>query len=86
MPKSQIESVITTDSQLLPLSEAFEKVLPKGSKTPSYMSRWRWANHGIRDPKNSRRRVKLEIVLIGRRPYTTREAIFAFAKARGNAR
>ena len=70
-PVANAERRISTDEELITLSEA-AKCLPKvNGKKPAICTLWRWCRKGLRG-------IFLEYVRVGRKICTTREALLRF--------
>jgi hypothetical protein len=60
---------------LIPLNQAIRTEIPG---TPSVSTAWRWINRGLAPAETSEPRIKLAVLYVGNKPYTTRTAIREF--------
>ena len=76
-----IEFAETKD--LIPLSKAIRTEIPGA---PSVTTTWRWVTRGLAPAVDGEPRVKLAVVYVGNKPFTTRTAIRDFIERATQAR
>lgn len=70
-------------NDLIPLNQAIRSEIP-GS--PSTSTVWRWITRGLAAADDSQPRIRLSILYVGNRPFTTRDAIREFIEKSSQAR
>jgi hypothetical protein len=68
---------------LMPLNQAIRQEIP-GHMAPS--TPWRWATRGLAPATDGEPRIKLEVLYVGNRPHTTKQAIREFLQRATAAR
>lgn len=70
-------------SELLPLKKAIQSEIPSAVAISTV---WRWATKGLAPAHDGEPRIKLEVIYVGNRPHTTRQAIRDFLHRATEAR
>ena len=70
-------------SELLPLKRAIQQEIPIAVAISTV---WRWATKGLLPGKDGEPRIKLEVLYVGNRPHTTRQAVRDFLSRATQAR
>lgn len=72
---------VSLDQNYLPVGVARRELIPRGTsgKPVSPSTVWRWHKKGLVGPKGER--VRLRMVMIGGRPYVTKDALEEFFTA-----
>ncbi len=70
-------------SELLPLKRAIQQEIPTAVAISTV---WRWATKGLAPAKDGDPRIKLEVLYVGNRPHTTRQAVRDFLSRATQAR
>ncbi len=60
---------------LIPLNQAIRTEIPG---EPSLQTAWRWVTRGLAPADDSEPRIKLAVLYVGNKPFTTRKAIRDF--------
>ena len=60
---------------LIPLNQAIRAEIPG---TPSISTTWRWITRGLAPADDGEPRIKLAVLYVGNKPFTTRKAIRDF--------
>lgn len=68
---------------LIPLNQAARHEIPG---TPSVSTVWRWTTRGLAPAIDGEPRIKLEVLYVGNRPHTTKQAIREFLERATAAR
>lgn len=76
-----IENADTAD--LIPLKQAIRDEIPG---TPSFSTVWRWFIRGLAPAVDGEPRIKLVVLYVGNKPFTTRNAIREFIARTTQAR
>ena len=73
----------TNPSDLIPLRKAIQTEIPSAVAISTV---WRWATKGLAPARDGEPRIKLEVIYVGNRPHTTRQAIRDFLNRATEAR
>ena len=68
---------------LIPLNQAIRTEIPG---EPSVSTTWRWVTRGLAPADDSEPRIKLAVLYVGNKPFTTRNAIREFIELATQAR